>query len=167
MKRFEIAFALIAGALIGVGGYTFIYAKGYSYLTNDPQACTNCHVMRGQYDSWIKSSHRTAATCNDCHTPYNLAGKYRVKASNGFFHSVYFTTGWFPDNIRITQSNHRVAEGACRRCHQNITQAMDGNAAHGDAEGLQCTRCHGSVGHSEAAVSSGYPIVSWSTHGKQ
>jgi hypothetical protein len=25
--------------------YTFVYAKGYSYLTNDPGACANCHIM--------------------------------------------------------------------------------------------------------------------------
>ncbi len=165
MKRLPLWAAILCGALIGVGAYTFVYAKGYSYLTNDPQACTNCHVMRAEYDAWTKSSHRSAATCNDCHTPHNLLGKYAVKASNGFFHSFYFTTGWFPDNIEITQFDHKVAESACRRCHQNITQAIDGDIAHGKAEGMQCTRCHSSVGHSEQAVSSGYPITSWSSHG--
>jgi hypothetical protein len=64
------------GLLIGLGGYTFIYSKGYSYLTNNPAACANCHVMRAQYDAWLKSSHRSAATCNDCHTPHNVLGKY-------------------------------------------------------------------------------------------
>ena len=87
------------GLLIGLGGYTFIYSKGYSYLTNNPAACANCHVMRAQYDAWLKSSHRSAATCNDCHTPHNVLGKYAVKANNGFWHSFYFTTGWYPDTI--------------------------------------------------------------------
>jgi nitrate/TMAO reductase-like tetraheme cytochrome c subunit len=64
------------GLAIGLGGYTFIYSKGYSYLTNNPAACANCHVMRAQYDAWLKSSHRSAATCNDCHTPHNIFGKY-------------------------------------------------------------------------------------------
>lgn len=31
--------AAIAGVLIGVGTYTFVYAKGYSYLTNDLGVC--------------------------------------------------------------------------------------------------------------------------------
>ena len=97
-SRFGIAvvLAVLAGLVIGLGAYTFIYAKGYSYLTNNPEACTNCHVMRAEYDGWVKSSHRHAATCNDCHTPHNLIGKYAVKLNNGFWHSFYFTTGRYP-----------------------------------------------------------------------
>ncbi len=38
--------AVIAGAAIGLGLYTFVYARGASYLGNDPGACANCHVMR-------------------------------------------------------------------------------------------------------------------------
>ena len=32
--------------MVGLGLYTFVYAKGYSYLSNDPQGCANCHVMQ-------------------------------------------------------------------------------------------------------------------------
>jgi cytochrome c nitrite reductase small subunit len=103
-RSFEIsvALAVLVGVAAGLAAYTFLYAKGYSYLTNNPAACTNCHVMQGQYDAWMKSSHHSVATCNDCHTPHNLAGKYAVKANNGFWHSFYFTTGWYPDTIEIT-----------------------------------------------------------------
>ena len=73
-----IVVSILVGIVIGLGFYTFIYAKGYSYLTNNPVACTNCHVMQAEYDAWIKSSHRRAASCNDCHTPHNLIGKYAV-----------------------------------------------------------------------------------------
>jgi cytochrome c nitrite reductase small subunit len=158
--------AVLAGFVIGIGLYTFVYAKGYSYLTNNPQACANCHVMQTQYDAWIKSSHHSVATCNDCHTPHNIIGKYAVKASNGFFHSFYFTTGYYPDIIRITDFDHKVAESACRDCHENITQAIDGNVVHGKAEGLQCTRCHSSVGHSEWSASSKYKVLARRTYGR-
>ena len=77
-----VVLSLLAGVLAGLCCYTFIYAKGYSYLTNNPAACTNCHVMQAEYDAWVKSSHRAAATSNDCHTPHNLIGKYAVKANN-------------------------------------------------------------------------------------
>jgi cytochrome c nitrite reductase small subunit len=130
----------------GIGSYTFIYARGYSYLTNDPAACNNCHVMREQFDGWVKSSHRAVAVCNDCHTPHNLIGKYATKASNGFWHSFYFTTGLFPEPIRITARNRRITEQACRNCHQEIVQAIEGGA-HGDKTELSCVRCHDSVGH--------------------
>lgn len=44
--------AVVVGLAAGLGAYTFVYARGYSYLTNDPSACGNCHVMREQYDGW-------------------------------------------------------------------------------------------------------------------
>jgi nitrate/TMAO reductase-like tetraheme cytochrome c subunit len=46
------------GLALGVGAYTFVYARGASYLTNDPAAGADCHVMREQYDGWIAGSHR-------------------------------------------------------------------------------------------------------------
>jgi cytochrome c nitrite reductase small subunit len=159
-----VVLAVLAGLVVGLGTYTFIYAKGYSYLTNNPAACTNCHVMQAEYDAWIKSSHRSAATCNDCHTPHNFIRKYAVKANNGFWHSFYFTSGDYPDTIEITRFDQQVTENACRHCHQNITAAIDGNVVHGNAEGLQCTRCHSSVGHSEAAASVTSPVHPWSNH---
>jgi cytochrome c nitrite reductase small subunit len=152
-KKFSVTLllAVVAGALIGLGGYTFVYARGYSYLSNDPKACTNCHVMNAQYDGWVKGSHKFAATCNDCHTPHNLAGKYTIKARNGFFHSLYFTTGLFPDNIQIAGTSRNVTENACRRCHGEISQAID-TGQHGDGREVSCLRCHNSVGHSESTA---------------
>lgn len=149
----KIVLVILVGAIIGVGGYAFIYAKGYSYLLNNPSACANCHAMNDQYAGWIKSSHHSAATCNDCHTPHNFLGKYAVKASNGFFHSFYFTSGKYPDVIQITRFDRDVVESACRHCHSAITQAIDPTSVHGTAEGIYCTRCHLSVGHSESSAS--------------
>ena len=37
-RRWLIGIALIFGITAGVGAYTFVYARGYSYLTNDPAA---------------------------------------------------------------------------------------------------------------------------------
>ncbi len=148
-----LVLAVALGLLIGIGCYTFIYAKGYSYLTNNPQACVNCHVMRQQYDGWVKSSHHSVAACNDCHTPHNLIGKYAVKANNGFWHSFFFTSGRYPDVIEITRFDRQVVENACRHCHESITTAIDSNSAHSKAKGIQCTRCHNSVGHSESTAS--------------
>ncbi|HEX8633537.1 MAG TPA: cytochrome c nitrite reductase small subunit [Pyrinomonadaceae bacterium] len=147
-----IAVGVALGAAIGIGGYTFIYAKGYSYLTNDPGACANCHIMQEQYDGWVKSSHRAVAVCNDCHTPPGLVGKYMTKASNGFWHSFYFTTGGYPDPIRITRRNHNVTEQACRKCHSEIVEAIEGTHGGGSSGGdeardLSCVRCHSTVGH--------------------
>ncbi len=141
------ALAAFIGVFVGVGFYTFIYAKGYSYLSSNPAACTNCHVMIGYYDGWVKSSHHAAATCNDCHTPTNAVAKLATKTSNGFFHSFAFTTGRFPDAIQMRTANYEVAERACRNCHREMIQAVNGPQAHG--AGFTCLHCHSAVGHSQ------------------
>ena len=141
--------AIVVGVLIGtaagIGGYTFIYARGASYLTDDPAACANCHVMQDHYDAWRKSSHHAAATCNDCHTPHDFVGKYSTKALNGFHHSLAFTSGRFHEPIQIGERNRSITEAACRRCHADIVQAID--TVHREGESLSCLRCHDSVGH--------------------
>jgi len=58
------------GVLTGLGCFTFQYAQGLSYFSNDPNACANCQVMRDYLDSWQKSSHHGRAVCNDCHSPH-------------------------------------------------------------------------------------------------
>lgn len=133
------------GCVIGLGGYTFLYARGSSYLTDNPAACANCHIMQEQYNGWIKSSHRGAAACNDCHTPAAFVPKYLTKASNGFWHSFAFTTGYFPEPIRIGARNLAISEGACRTCHRRIVDAIEG-PHHGESR-LSCIRCHREVGH--------------------
>lgn len=152
MKRTTMAGVVLGvamGLALGVGAYTFIYAKGASYLTNDPKACVNCHIMQDQYDGWINSSHRSVATCNDCHTPSGLIPKYWTKAQNGFWHSFYFTTGNYPDPIQITERNRKVTENACRKCHADIVETIEGpaTARHSGADKTSCLRCHRSVGH--------------------
>jgi len=146
-RRTGVAFALAAGAglVLGLGGYTFTYAHGWSYMTDDPAACANCHGMQSHYDAWQKSSHRAVATCNDCHTPAGFIPKYATKASNGFWHSFYFTTGTYPDVIRLRGSNVGVADAACVKCHASIAGDL---GLHGDVPaGQACIRCHSQVGH--------------------
>lgn len=147
-------FAGVLGAAAGVGIYTFIYARGASYLTSDPAACANCHIMRDHYDGWAKSTHHAVAGCNDCHTPSGLAPKYMTKGANGFWHSFAFTTGNFPEPLRIKPHNRAITEYACRRCHQEIVEAIEG--PHRElAEQPSCVRCHTAVGHPSGP---GYPL---------
>lgn len=138
---------LAVGVPSGVGGYTFLYARGLSYMTNDPEACANCHVMQSHLDAWRKSSHHSVAVCNDCHTPHSLIPKYLTKGLNGYHHSVAFTLGNFPDNIQITPRNRKVTEDACRYCHSDIVQSID--RFHSEGNTLSCLQCHESVGHLE------------------
>jgi len=145
--------AALLGVTLGLGAYTFAYAKGWSYVTDNSAACANCHIMTEQYDGWTKSSHRSVAVCNDCHVPHDFLGKYATKARNGFWHSYYFTTGNFPEPIRATPRSRSIAETNCRRCHEPVVEAM-GTPAHAGSREISCVRCHGSVGHMELAATS-------------
>jgi cytochrome c nitrite reductase small subunit len=136
--------AALLGLLSGIGGFTFVYAGGASYLRDEPRACANCHVMQEQYSGWIASSHRRVATCNDCHTPAGLVSKYLGKAENGFLHSWKFTSGKFHEPIALRPRNVAVTERACRRCHADVVHAID---ARPGSRPLSCIGCHRSVGH--------------------
>jgi cytochrome c nitrite reductase small subunit len=109
--------------------------------------------MNEQFDAWIKGSHRTVATCNDCHVPGDFLGRWYVKARNGFWHSYYFTSGTFEEPIRATPISREVVEGNCRRCHEAVVQAM-GTPSHAGSDEISCIRCHASVGHMEHGATS-------------
>lgn len=137
--------AAVLGVLAGVGGFTFAYGQGAAYLSDDPAACANCHVMEGHFDSWQASSHRHVAVCNDCHLPPDPAGKWITKADNGMLHSLAFTTGDHPWPLRIKPRNARRTQRACLDCHGDLVHALLPAGADGDT--LGCVHCHADVGH--------------------
>ncbi len=142
-----IILGIAIGLSVGGGGYTFYYAKGYSYLSNNPMSCANCHIMNEQYDGWQKSSHKAVATCNDCHTPHDFIGKYTTKASNGFWHSYYFTTETFHEPIQITERSRQITEQSCRYCHGELVSGITISENHKPNDEVSCINCHRSVGH--------------------
>ena len=142
-----IILGILLGLGLGIGGYTFLYAQGWSYLIDNPASCANCHIMQDHYDAWIKSSHRAVATCNDCHTPTNIIAKYYTKADDGFWHSYAFTTGDFHEPIHMTARSQAVTENACRTCHLAIVQAID--TQHRNTARVSCIRCHSTIGHAQ------------------
>jgi cytochrome c nitrite reductase small subunit len=147
-KKFLLGLALtgVIGLFLGLGTYTFTYAHGLSYFSNDPKACMNCHVMREHFDGWQKSPHHAVATCNDCHTPKNFVLKYLSKAENGYWHSKGFTLQDFHEPIMIRPKNVAVLQDNCVACHQQIVDGI--NTHPGDPQKmLDCLHCHRDVGH--------------------
>lgn len=134
------------GAPIGIAGYVVWYGKATSYLTDDPKACMNCHVMKTQYSSWSKSTHRAVATCNSCHAPGNIVQKLKTKALNGMSHSYAFTTDHYQEPIRIKPQNRIKVQSACLNCHSEIfgpgSQSQHQKTA-------SCLNCHSDVGHAQ------------------
>jgi cytochrome c nitrite reductase small subunit len=144
-----LGLAIGLGTALGIGAFTFRYAAGLSYLSAEPSACVNCHIMQTQYDGWQKASHHTVAVCIDCHLPHEFIPKYLAKAENGYRHSERFTTGAFVEPIRVQPRGIAILEANCRRCHSALTAEI----SHGERIGgeLSCLHCHFSVGHGESA----------------
>jgi len=151
------ALGAVIGAFVGASAYTAHYAKATSYLSDDPRACVNCHIMNDQYNAWSSSSHHSRATCNDCHVPHDsMLSKYMVKAEHGYRHSKGFTLNDFHEPIRMTPSSRDVVIDNCVRCHDAMTHeirlaARPDGSSRGDATmgsgAVDCLHCHASVAH--------------------
>lgn len=144
LKIPPVFFSLLLGLCIGIGSYTFYDARGFSYLTDKPEVCANCHIMRTEYDGWQKSSHHAVAVCNDCHLPHELLAKYLEKTEDGITDSIAFTLMNFHEPISPKPRTCRILEQNCRRCHGEMTAAMTGSSS---GESVKCVRCHKDVGH--------------------
>lgn len=143
----SLVLTVALGVLAGVGGYTFRYARGLSYFSKRPEACINCHVMRGEYDAWQKSSHHDVAVCIDCHLPQALIPKYLAKAENGWRHGKLFTTQTFAEPITVKAAGRQILQDNCVRCHAPMVDQL----LHGGSSGISCTHCHLTAGHGPPA----------------
>lgn len=152
---------LVYGALfvfviaIGLFIYVINISKALSYLSSDPKACINCHVMNTEYATWQHSSHAQRANCNDCHLPRdNMVNKYIAKSRDGFRHTVAFTFNTYKNAIKISDDGAKRVQENCISCHASIVSTLKDN---GDlnhqfddpsvATGRRCWDCHKEVPH--------------------
>lgn len=140
---------------IGFFVYLIIAAKAFSYLSTDPKACINCHVMNTQYATWQHSSHAQQATCVECHLPTdNVVDKYIAKAKDGYNHTVAFTLNTYDNAMRISEDGAKRVQKNCISCHKSVTSVIGDNADkyhNFDDEyvenGRKCWSCHKQVPH--------------------
>ncbi|MBU0691411.1 NapC/NirT family cytochrome c [bacterium] len=136
---FAGALAIVFGVLLGAGGYTFFYAKGHSYLVDNPQACINCHVMNDFYKTWRISSHR-GISCNSCHIPESFPADYLVKMEHGLRHAYVFT---FEDPQIFRLKDEEVVLNNCVSCHNKVVEPILTAACNDN----RCLLCHSGVAH--------------------
>jgi cytochrome c nitrite reductase small subunit len=152
-----LTLSILLGLLLGIGGFTFSYAEGFSYLSNDPKTCVNCHIMNDEYDAWRKGPHHAVATCNDCHVPPHFPQKYIAKAENGYHHSKGFTfqpscpdepgaVEFFHEPIQIKERNSQILQDNCLRCHGDFVHEIVRGSTWSD-NAIRCVHCHRGVGH--------------------
>lgn len=132
------------GCFFGLSAYIFQISQAASYLSDDPKACINCHIMTPMYASWQHSSHANAASCNDCHVPHDSAlRKYYFKAMDGSRHSFLFTFRMEPQVIRARYESKEVIQANCLRCHgDQVHQATTEPIFE-----RSCVECHREVPH--------------------
>ncbi|WP_163338818.1 cytochrome c nitrite reductase small subunit [Desulfopila sp. IMCC35008] len=139
----------------------FIYlvnaSQALSYLSTDPKACINCHVMNTQYATWQHSSHGRSATCVECHLPRDtVLNKYMAKARDGWNHSVAFTMNSYGQNLIISEDGANRVQANCISCHARLTKVIVSNAEkYHDFTGTtqaerKCWECHRDVPHGKA-----------------
>ena len=158
---------ILLGCIVGIGFYVLKLSNAVSYLSDDPQACINCHVMTPQYLTWTHSSHREIATCNDCHVPHNnIVNKYFFKAKDGLYHSSVFTLRREPEVIKALNPSINVIQNNCVRCHHDqVTDAkLEAFVAghHENRTDRLCWDCHREVPHGrvKSLSSAGHMIES-------
>lgn len=146
----------------------FIYlvnaSQALSYLSKDPKACINCHVMNTQYATWQHSSHFTQASCVECHLPTdNVVDKYMAKARDGWNHSVAQTLSTYGQRIEISEDGANRVQANCISCHATLTEVVVSNSdRYHDFAGVsqtdrKCWDCHRDVPHGKARSISSTP----------
>ncbi len=145
--------AVMLGIFFGLSAYALYISKAVSYLSDNPETCINCHVMNPQYNDWAHSSHRTVATCNDCHVPQdNIFSKYLFKAQDGLRHATIFTMRTEPQVIFIREAGKAAVQSNCIRCHEHLIGADYLGSVlpgyHNHLKERQCLECHRETPHS-------------------
>ena len=124
--QWQIPVIILLGVLVGTGLFIFRSSRAYSYLSDDPATCMNCHIMAPQFATWNHSSHRRVANCNDCHVPHNnVINKYYFKAKDGLRHATIFTLRNEPQVIQILEAGRNVVQDNCKRCHEQQLYCMN------------------------------------------
>lgn len=142
----RLALSAVLGVVFGLALYVGRISEAASYLSDDPRACINCHIMFPQYATWQHSSHREVAHCNDCHVPHtNKLAKYYFKAKDGLRHSAMFTLRLEPQVIHAIPDSREVIQGNCVRCHTHVLQDT-ATIGHNNLD-RSCTDCHREVPH--------------------
>lgn len=162
-NQFILPLFIVGGIIAGLGGYTVYMSRAYSYLSDDPAACVNCHIMTPYYQSWDHSSHAQWATCNDCHVPQdNILKGYAFKAKDGLYHAAVFTMRAEPQAIRPRDESYGVIMDNCIRCHTQLNTEFvkTGMISYCDVKegkGKACWDCHTDVPHTKVSSLSASP----------
>jgi len=146
----------LAGVACGLMLLFLVILNAIGFLSDNPDVCASCHVMKSLYVTWANSSHARDATCNDCHLPQqNLTQKLTLKQKLGMWDVYIFLTRQEPQVIRLTDSSKEIIRNNCLRCHPRQTQTM---ALYNQTDRF-CGDCHRETVHGRTHALSSTPYA--------
>ena len=150
--EWQLPVIVLLGILTGLGSLALYISNAGSYLSDEPEACMNCHVMASEYATWQRGSHARAAVCNDCHVPHeNFVKKYAFKARDGLRHATMFTFRLEPQVIQLNKAAIPVVQTNCVRCHVNLVENVTPRKTYGEevhsGDSRLCWECHRQTPH--------------------
>jgi cytochrome c nitrite reductase small subunit len=164
-SNWRIPVFILSGMFCGLAAYSVYVSKAWSYLSDDPEVCVNCHIMAPQYATWSHSAHREYASCNDCHVPHDSFFRhYMFKAKDGLRHATLFTLRAERQVIFIEQEGRDVVQENCIRCHikqfdkdKLISQTRGMYKVH--HQDRYCWECHRETPHGRVNSLSSVPYA--------
>jgi cytochrome c nitrite reductase small subunit len=154
-RPLQVGVYALAGAAVGMALVLARIANATSYLSDNPQACINCHVMTDAYASWQRGSHGRVAVCIDCHVPHrSIFAKYAYKGQDGLKHSYVFTMRKEPQVLELSAWAVPVVQANCVRCHSQQVMMIEAAAV----AQRHCWDCHQGV-HGKARSLSASPTA--------
>ena len=162
--RWKKPVIILLGIFVGLGLTILKLSNALSYLSDDPKACVNCHIMSPQYATWQNGAHGRVTTCNDCHVPQdNVFAKYYFKAKDGLRHATMFTFRLEPQVIEIKDAGKWAVQSNCIRCHSNLVHPISVRAISNkmilDEDDRYCWECHRETPHGRVNSLSSTPYA--------
>ncbi|MBN1639265.1 MAG: cytochrome c nitrite reductase small subunit [Ignavibacteriales bacterium] len=164
-KQWKLPSIIVSGIICGLLFFNFYISNAISYMSDEPEACINCHIMIPHYATWERGSHGRVTNCNDCHVPQdNIFRKYFFKAYDGLQHATIFTLKNEEHSIRIKDLSKSVVQENCIRCHENnihpiALRSLTAKSIVGDGEDRFCWECHREVPHGRVRSETSTPFA--------
>lgn len=152
--QWRLPVIIVVGIFCGLGLHVLHISRAFSYLSDKPEVCMNCHVMTTQFATWERGNHGYVTNCNGCHVPQNnVALKYAFKAIDGLRHSAMFAMRMEPQVIRIKKMGAGAVQNNCLRCHERTVMNLS------NAKEENCWRCHRETPHGRINSLSATPFA--------
>jgi formate-dependent nitrite reductase cytochrome c552 subunit len=74
-RHWMVPVILTAGVFCGLGVAILHISNATSYLSEDPRACLNCHIMAPQFATWQRGSHARVGLAEDSITKAHIEAK--------------------------------------------------------------------------------------------